>query len=191
MLADKPSSEAEELFLAADDDEGRLFAIDQKQSSGSEDLAPILRRALLTGSVPVRNGAVLATPVLEPAEAVDILVGATEDPEADVRLLAVERATVTENPDVRFGVYEEAASSEFGDVRERVFRDIGFLKTKRGIPMLLQGIDDEDPGAQRAATHYLRRDLQMEFQSTAEAERWWAENQHQFDESLQRVGAGG
>jgi len=183
----RPASQADEMFLLATDDAGRIAAIDEKQSSGPEDLAPILRRALLTSSPEVRVQAVMATAVLGKKEAIDILAGAAADENSEVRHAAIERAS-ERSPEVKEEVFEEIVEEgEHDDTRELVFRELAFRPTKGTIELLMAGLDDESPEVRRIANHSVRRDLQQEFGSTAEGLAWWTENQGNYDEHLQLV----
>ncbi len=182
-----PESEWERRFLDADSDEARIAILVEKESSGPEHLAGLIRRALLGSTDAVQIRAVQSARMLRGAEAVDVLSGATESASADLRILALEIARDLPDTEKRVEVFKNTLASSDAEIRKRSAIELFRMRHKPAIPILLKGYAMDDADLSDTINGQLERLTRRRFDSYEEATTWWAGHSKRFDENLTEI----
>ena len=180
------TDEWETRYLEAASDADRIEIISEKQTSGPEFLAPLLRRALGSDSLPLNAQAIDSASVLTGQDAIDVLSGAARHESEEIAVLAAEAAR--ELPyETRLVIFENNLSSPHERVRELSVVEFASLETKPSVDLLIRGLQDPAEGVVETTRKLLQRQFSQDFSSAAAAKRWWAEHQGEYNETLTHV----
>ena len=170
-------------FLNASDAEQRIALIRENRSADNPSLAPMLRRALQGHLVDVRREAVQAAPLLDPADATDILSAATNDDSLEVATEALASAGQTEDL-AQLDIYRNGMKSEHASIRLASVVEFTNKRHKYHIHDAFPSLDDEDPGVRQATSDALAEIFGERFETSASAEAWWGGKSDQFAPDL-------
>lgn len=178
------------------------------------ELVPILQQAMLSGDVDVCRQAMqmlagydspAILPALEQAfampdeftrlvalspienindpQVVNLLALAFNDPAEDVRTRAME--IVTNQPEsLQLISLQTAIVALRPEVSQEAVTMLQLRGDKPGVSALIAGLNHPDPDVRSDTKDALQFLIDQEFDTAAQAEKWWNANQHRFDENL-------
>ena len=170
-------------YLNAKDDEARLALIVEKEASGPDSLAPLLRKVLTEGNAALALQALESARMLQGEDALDILSGASSHSSEDIAVLAFEIARDT-NDDIRLDIYANTVASPHPAVREQTYIQLSREQNKSVVPLLIEGLSDSSLEVRQTTRTSLFRIVGQEFQTSNEALVWWHANKQRFNERL-------
>jgi hypothetical protein len=170
-------------FLAAKSETERIELIGEKEASGPEHLAPLIRRALQYGSEELAINALESARSLTGDDALDVLSGATTLSSENIAVIAFEISRNADD-DIRLEIYKNTMTSPHTKVREMTMVELSRERNKLSIPLLIEGLSDTAPEVQESTRKSLLRIFEQEFQAANQAYVWWNENQHRYNENL-------
>ncbi len=178
-------------YRAAATDAERLEVMGEKQSSGPENLAPLLQRALLHPAEDFRVEAVQMSPILVDGEAVEILVAATYDESSEVRAYALEAALELPAGDA-VAILREGLRNPLADVKQQSLRELERASSKPAFEAMLEGLRDPDPAFRAQVLRELKPFVlqqtdAMPFDDYTRAQVWWQRHQGEYDEHMTHV----
>lgn len=173
----------EKKYLDAKTDAERIEIVSEKQTSGPEFLAPILRRALHSESLELCAQAIDSAYVLRGEDAIDVLSGAACHSPEEIAILATEAAR--EFPfETRIKIYENTLTSPHETVRELTVIELSREESKLAIDLLILGLLDPSKSIVDITNQGLQRRFHRAFDSASAAKLWWDENQHEYSDTL-------
>lgn len=187
-LESAPESDGEVAFEQAATVQEKLEVIGQMQAIGPDELAPVVRRALLHPDENLRVEAVQATGVMftTPELATDVITGATFDPSEEVRAISLEMI-LEQHPDARIELFGNAIDSPYPDVRNNAALELGRMSTKPGLETLFRGLSSPSIEFSNRVSDEIYGLINERFTSREQAEDWWAANAAKHDERLNRI----
>ncbi|MFT4549830.1 MAG: hypothetical protein ACI9UA_004344 [Pseudoalteromonas tetraodonis] len=176
----------ENKYLEANGDIDRIEIISEKQTGGPESLAPLLRRALRSKTLELNAQAIDSASVLRGEDAIDILSGATSHSSVEIAILAAEAARELPS-ETRMEIYENNLASPHEPVRELTVIELSRQESKPAIELLILGLLDPAEAVVETTNKGLERLFNRTFDSASAAKQWWAENQHEYSDTLKHI----
>jgi len=187
-LEGEPKTEGEIAFEEATTVEEKLEVIGQMQAIGPEELAPVVRRALLHPDENVRVQAIQATGIMFPSPelATDVISGGTFDGSQEVRAISLEMV-LEQHPDARLQLFDRAIGSPHADVRDNAALELGRMSTKPGLEVLIKGLNSPSIEFTNRVSDEIFGLINERFTSRQQAEDWWTANEAKHDDRLNRI----
>jgi HEAT repeat protein len=183
-----PETQGEIDFEAATTVEEKLEVAARIQATGPEELAPVLRRALLHPDENLRSQAVLMALGLTttPEAATDILTAAANDQSENVRAYAME-VIREQQPEAQLDMFATTIHSPEKGVTTATVMELGRLHSKPAFSILIEGFKSGDPELAARINAEIRLVTDNQFSNYQEATAWWEANAEKFDDQLLQV----
>ena len=91
---------------------------------------------------------------------------------------------VAEMPDTKIEIYRNTIRAPDEKVRKQTAVELGRLLTKPAFEVLIEGLQDADPGFRKSVNFEINLLVNREFESYTEAKQWWDDNKTKYSDRM-------